>query len=159
MTPRTLALSFAALLLSAVGTSRPAFALPPAAPCSLLTTTQIKAALEAPVINGKPGAAADEVGNCTWADPQGVTRVFLSLKQPGIEYKSFRDSMQATGRLVPVTGLSADAFYIAGTGSSAALYVLKGKTLLLITVDGAAFSKAQNEGAERGLASQVLPKL
>ena len=85
--------------------------------------------------------------------------VYLSLKDATPEYMSFRDSMQATGRLVPVTGLAEDAFYVSATGSSAALYFLKAHHLMLLTVDGVGFSKAQNEAAERGLATEILPRL
>jgi hypothetical protein len=38
----------------------------------------------------------------------------------GTSYKSFRDSMLATGRLVPLSGLADDAFYISSAGNSAA---------------------------------------
>jgi hypothetical protein len=125
------------------------------AACGLLSQAQIKTVLEKPVVAGKSGDR-----DCTWADPQGgATRVYVSVKDPGIEYKSMRDSMQATGKLIPITGLVGDAFYVAGTGSAAALYALKGKHLLLITVDGVGFSKAQNEGAEKALAGLILPKL
>jgi hypothetical protein len=104
---------------------------------------------------GKPGE-----NDCTWADPKdGSTRIYISVKDPGIEYKSMRDSMQGTGKLVPITGLTGDAFYMAGTGSSAALYALKDKHLLLLTVDGVGFSKAENEASERALAEKILPKL
>jgi hypothetical protein len=155
-------LAAAALLFTtALAAPTPAHAQPPAhSPCALLTPAQIKTVLDTPIIAGKPGGAgANGTGDCTWTDATGATRVYLSLKEPGTDYKSFRDSMQATGRLVPVTGLSADAFYIASTGTGAALYALKGKYLMLITVDGIGFTKSQNEAAERGLATQILPKL
>jgi hypothetical protein len=128
-------------------------------PCALLTLDQIKPVLLTPVLDGKPGSPSDGTTDCTWADSKGETRVYLSLKEPGIEYKSFRDSMLATGRLVPIPGLGGDAFFISSAGNSAALYVLKGKELLLITVDGINFTKANNESAEQVLAKEILPKL
>jgi hypothetical protein len=149
-------LAAAAILLTA---SRPALAEHPTPPCALLTSAQIKAVLSTPVLNGKPGSPSDGTLDCTWPDAHGQTRLYLSLKQPGIDYKSFRDSMQATGRLVPVSGLSGDAFFISSPGTSAALYVLKGRHLLLITVDGVGFTKPQNEVAEQALATEILPKL
>lgn len=155
MTPRTLLL----LATASIFTSAAALAQHPASPCALLNPLQIKSVLDTPITAAKPGTPSDGTTDCTWTDAHGETRLYLSLKDPGIEYKSFRDSMQATGRLVPVTGLSADAFYIASAGNSAALYVLKGKHLLLLTVDGLNYTKAQNEGAERALATQILPKL
>jgi hypothetical protein len=158
-TSRLLTLATAAIVFTAIATSRPMHAEPPTLPCALLSPLQIKTVLDTPVLDGKPGAPSDGTTDCTWPDSKGETRVYLSLKEPGIEYKSFRDSMLATGRLVPISGLSGDAFYIASAGNSAALYALKGKHLLLITVDGVGFTKAQNESAERSLATEILPKL
>ena len=40
------------------------------------------------------------------SDPKGETRVYLSLNDPGTSYKSFRDTMLATGKLVPLSGLA-----------------------------------------------------
>ena len=159
---RLLTLSTASVLFTAT-TARPLHAEPPILPCALLTPVQIKAVLngkpDTPVLDGKPGTPSEGTTDCTWPDSKGETRLYLSLKEPGIEYKSFRDSMLATGRLVPVSGLSADAFYIASAGNSAALYVLKGRHLLLITVNGVGYTKAQNESAEQTLATEILPKL
>jgi hypothetical protein len=155
-------LATAAFLVTSASAGRPMHAEPPAqapAPCALLSVGQIKAVVSTPLLAGKPGAPTDGTTDCTWADSKGETRLYLSLKEPGIDYKSFRDAMQATGRLVPVSGLAADAFYISSSGNSAALYVLKGKHLLLVTVDGVGFTKAQNEAAERTLATDALPKL
>jgi hypothetical protein len=152
MTPRKSLLAAAAFFLA---TACPALAQPPTpAPCALLTPEQMKAVLGTPVLLGKSGDH-----ECTWSDAGGETRVYLSVKDATPEYKSFCDSMQATGRLVPVTGLSEDAFFVSATGASAALYFLKAHHLMLLTVDGVGFSKAQNEGAEKALATQLLPKL
>ena len=153
------AIVFTAIVFTAMAAPRPMQAEPPPPPCTLLSSLQIKTVLNTPVLDGKPGTPSDGTTDCTWFDSKGETRLYLSLKDPGIEYKSFHDSMLATGRLVPVAGLSADAFYIASAGNSAALYVLKGKHLLLITVNGVGYTKAQNESAERTLATEILPKL
>jgi hypothetical protein len=158
-TSRFLTLSAAAIVFTTISAPRALRAQPPAPPCALLSPFQIKTVLTTAVLDGKPGTPSDGTVDCTWPDSKGETRVYLSLKDPGIEYKSFRDSMLATGRLVPVPGLSADAFYISSPGTSAALYVLKGKHLLLITVDGVGFTKVQNESTERSLAIEILPKL
>ena len=137
MTLRTATLlAFAAILAT-----QPAHAAP--APCTLLTPTQIKTVLTTPLSEGKPGTPTDGTTDCTWSDPKGETRVYLSLNDPGITYKSFRDSMLATGKLVPIPGLGGDAFFISSAGNSAALYVLKDKHLLLVTVDGPNFTRAQ----------------
>jgi hypothetical protein len=158
-TSRLLTLATAAIVFTAIVAPRPMHAESPASVCALLTPLQIKTVLDTPVLDGKPGTPSDGTTDCTWPDSKGETRVYLSLKDPGIEYKSFRDSMMATGRLVPISGLSGDAFYISSAGNSAALYALKGKHLLLITVDGVGFTKTQNESAERSLATEILPRL
>jgi hypothetical protein len=162
-TSRLLTLSTAAIVFTAIVAPRPLHAEPHTHPCALLSPLQIKTVLngkpDTPLLDGKPGVPSDGTTDCTWPDSKGETRVYLSLKEPGIEYKSFRDSMMATGRLVPVPGLGGDAFYIASAGNTAALYVLKGKQLLLVTVDGVGFTKAQNESAEQILATEILPKL
>jgi hypothetical protein len=162
MTLRTshlLTLSTAAIVFTAIVAPRPMHAEPPISPCALLSRLQIKTVLDTPLLDGKPGAPSDGTTDCTWTDSKGETRVYLSLKEPGIEYRSFRDSMRATGRFVPVPGLGGDAFYIASAGNTAALYVLKGKELLLVSVNGFNFTKAQNESAEQSLATAILPKL
>lgn len=150
---------FAAIVFAAIISPRPVHAAPPILPCALLSATQIKTVLDTPLLDGKSGSPEDGTADCTWTDSKGATRVYLSLSEPGIGYKSFRDSMLATGRLVPVPGLGGDAFYISSAGNSAALYILKGKQLLLVTVDGVNFTKAQNESAEQTLATAILPRL
>ena len=161
-TSRLLVLSTAAIVLTAILAPRPLHAEPPT-PCTLLSPLQIKAVLnsksDTPLLDGKPGSPSDGTTDCTWPDSKGETRVYLSLHEPGIEYKSFRDSMRATGRFVAVPGLGGDAFFIASPGNTAALYVLQGKQLLLVTVNGFGFTKAQNESAEQILATAILPKL
>jgi hypothetical protein len=122
---------------------------------------QIKAVVGAGVMAGKAGAGktgAGEAVDCTWADAKGETRVYLALKDP-TDFTAQREAMKATGRLVPITGLSSDAFFVGSAGTSAALYALKGKHLLLLTVDGVGFTRAQNEDAEKALATEMMPKL
>ena len=133
-TSRLLTLSAAAILFTAIA-PRPMHAQLPA-PCTLLTPTQIKTVLTTPLSEGKPGAPSDGTTDCTWPDTKGETRVYLSLKDPGYGYKSLRDSMVASGRLVPIPGLADDAFFVSSAGNSAALYALKNKHLLLVTFDG-----------------------
>jgi len=157
-TSRLLTLIALAIAVKAIIAPNPLHAEPPK-PCALLSPLQIKTVLNTPLLAGKPGSPTDGTTDCTWADTKGGTRVYLSLNDPGVDYKSFRDSMLATGRLVPLSGLAGDAFFVSSAGNSAALYVLKNKHLLLITVDGVGFTKAQNESAEQTLATQILPKL
>ena len=157
-TPRLLPFTTAILALTTLTIPQPQHAQHPP-PCTLLTPTQIKTVLTTPLSEGKPGTPTDGTTDCTWSDPKGQTRVYLSLNDPGIHYKSFRDSMLATGKLVPIPGLGGDAFFISSAGNAAALYVLKDKHLLLVTVDGPNFTKTQNESAEQTLATTILPKL
>jgi hypothetical protein len=152
MNARTPLLATIAAILTA-----PAFAAPPAhtpAPCTLITDAQIKDALGTPVLPGKPG---DQ--ECKWLDAKGETRIYISVKDDSPDFKTTRDAMQASGRLVPVTGLAGDAFFIGSAGTSAAFYALKDHHVLLLTVDGVGFTRAQNEAAEKTLATQILPKL
>jgi hypothetical protein len=157
-TPRLLTLFPAILALTTLALPQRLHAQTPA-PCTLLTPTQIKTVLTTPLSEGKPGTPTAGTTDCTWSDPKGETRVYLSLNDPGIHYKSFRDSMLATGRLVPIPGLADDAFFVSSAGNSAALYALKNKHLLLVTVDGVNFTKTQNESAEQTLVIAILPKL
>jgi hypothetical protein len=157
-TSRLLPLITAAIVFTAIA-PRPLHAQPTTTPCALLSTLQIKTVLPTPLLDGKPGTPSDGTTDCTWPDSKGETRVYLSLNDPGIGYKSLRDSMLSSGKLVPIPGLADDAFFVSSAGNSAALYVLKGKHLLLITVDGVNFTKVQNESAEQTLATAILPKL
>jgi hypothetical protein len=157
MTPRTSHLL--ALFTIAAATLVPSLRAEPPKPCALLTPLQIKAVVSTPLLAGKPGSPTDGTTDCTWSDAKGETRVYVSLNDPGVGYKSFRDAMLATGKLVPLSGLAGDAFFVSSAGNSAALYVLKNKHLLLVTVNGVNFTKAQNESAEQTLATQILPKL
>lgn len=123
------------------------------APCSLLTPGQIKAVVGAAVQPGQPGA-----NDCTWHDGRGHILVYMSLKAT-TDFHDTRAQMQATGKMVPITGVGEDAFFVASTGTGAALYSLKKRHVLLLTVDGPGYDKAQNEAAEKALASQILSKL
>jgi hypothetical protein len=118
-TPRLLPILALAIAATALLAPRPLHAEPPK-PCALLSPLQIKAVLPTPLLAGKPGSPTDGTADCTRTDPKGETRVYLSLNDPGSSYKSFRDSMLATGRLVPLSGLAGDAFFVSSAGNSAA---------------------------------------
>ena len=109
MTPRPsrlLPLTAAILALTTLTLPQPLHAQLPA-PCTLLTPTQIKTVLTTPLSEPQPGSPTDGTTDSTKADAKGATRVYLSLNDPGITYKSFRDSMLATGKLVPLSSLAA----------------------------------------------------
>jgi len=122
-------------------------------PCSLLTPDEIKTVISAPV---NPGIAGS--GDCTWKSPKGEDRVYVSLRSSD-DWHNLHDTMRGTGRLTPLTGIAEDAFFVASTGSSAVLYLLKRRHEILLTVDGPGYSRAQNEGAEKALAPNILNRL
>ncbi|HEY5382519.1 MAG TPA: hypothetical protein VIJ65_09705 [Acidobacteriaceae bacterium] len=122
-------------------------------PCSLLALEKINALVGTPVQPGQPGP-----NDCTWHDAKGQTVVYLTLRDSK-DWHFFHSQMQSTGRLVPVTGVAEDAFFVSSTGSSAAFYALKSTHVLLLTVDGLGFTKAQNEAAEQALAVDALARL
>jgi hypothetical protein len=153
---RFLTLSSAVVLLAAVSPRIAAQTHPPAKdpdPCKLVTVEQINALLGTPVKPGQQGP-----NDCTWRDGKGVDRVYLSLRDSK-DFHALRGQMQTTGKMLPITGVAEDAFFVSSTGNSAALYALKKTHVVLLTVDGNGFSKADNEAAEKTLAIQILAKL
>lgn len=141
---RTLTLAVATLLAAAAHAQTP---------CSLLTVAQIDSVAGTHVQPGQPGSS-----DCNWKDSKGELRVYLSLKDAD-DFHSTRSQMQATGKMLPITGVGEDAFFVSSVGSSAALYALKKRHVVLLTVDGPGFSRAQNEAAEQALANMALAKL
>ena len=128
------------------------------APCSLLTADQIKAAVNVPVTPGQPGGTKD-APDCTWKDAKGEDRVYISLKTRD-NYNVVHAQMQASGRLVAVTGVGEDAFFVTSpAGSTAYLYALGKHHLLLLQINIPNGSRQDNEAAEKGVATEILPKL
>jgi hypothetical protein len=160
---RRLTLAAAALLCAAVAPPSPAQTRTltrtqphPAkalAPCTLATPAEITAVAATQVQPGQPGE-----NDCTWRDGKGNTVVYLSLKD-STGFHDFRAQMQSTGKMVPITGVGEDAFFVSSAGSSAALYTLKKRHVVLLTIDGPGYSKAQNEAAEQALANRILARL
>lgn len=147
---RTTLLFSAAALISAAAHAQ--------APCSLLTTDQIKAVVSVPVNPGTPGGAKDSP-DCTWKDAKGEDRVYLSLKTRD-NYNVVHAQMQTTGRLVAVTGVGEDAFFITSpAGSTTYLYALGKKHLLLLQINIPNASRQDNQAAEKALATLILPKV
>lgn len=127
------------------------------APCSLLTADQIKAVVSVPVTPGVPGGAKDSP-DCTWKDAKGEDRVYVSLKTKD-NYNVTKAQMQHTGRLAAVTGVGEDAFLVSSAGSTAYLYTLGKKHLLLLSVSIPNASRQDNQAAEKAIATEILPKL
>ena len=145
----TLTLAAAALLIP--------FAANAQAPCSLLTADQIKAVVGVAVNPGEAGGSKDSP-DCTWKDAKGETRVYVSLKTRD-NYNVTKAQMQHTGRLAPVTGVGEDAFFVSSTGSTAYLYTLGKKHLLLLSAAIPNADRRDNQAAEKALANEILPKL
>jgi hypothetical protein len=146
----TLSLAAAAILFTATSAHAQA-------PCSLLTPDQIKAVVGVPVTPGQAGGSKDSP-DCTWHDAKGETRVYVSLKTRD-NYNVTKAQMQHTGRLAPVTGVGEDAFFVSSTGSTAYLYTLGKKHLLLLSASIPNASRQDNQAGEKALANEILPKL
>jgi hypothetical protein len=145
------------LLIAAAATLIPAAA-HAQAPCSLLTPDQIKAVVGVPVNPGTPGGTKDSP-DCTWQDAKGETRVYLSLKTRD-NYNVVHAQMQASGRLVAVTGVGEDAFFVTSpAGSTSYLYALGKHHLLLLQANIPNASRQDNQAAEKALATEILPKI
>ena len=152
------------LLIAAAVTLIPAAhaqALVPAAhaqaPCSLLTVDQIKAVVSVAVNPGTPGGTKDSP-DCTWKDAKGEDRVYVSLKTRD-NYNVTKAQMQHNGRLVSVMGVGEDAFFVSSAGSTAYLYTLGKKHLLLLQANIPNASRQDNQAAEKALATEILPKI
>jgi hypothetical protein len=146
------------LTLAAAATLLTATAAHAQAPCSLLTPDQIKAVVSVPVNPGTPGGTKDSP-DCTWKDAKGEDRIYISLKTRD-NYNVLHAQMQNSGRLVSVTGVGEDAFFVTSpAGSTSYLYALGKHHLLLLQVNIPNASRQDNQAAEKGVATQILPKL
>ena len=121
--------------------------------CNLLTLDEIKSITGAAAQPGKPGA-----DDCTWKDSKGEDRVYISVHE-SLDWHNLHDTMRGTGKLTPLTGVAEDAFFVGSSGSSAALYLLKGKHYVIFTITAPNASKADNEAAEKTLAPHILGRL
>lgn len=146
------------LILAAVAILVPAAAPAQQSPCTLLTTDQIKAVVGGPVNPGTPGGSKDSP-DCTWKDQKGEDRVYVSLKTRD-NYNVVHAQMQNSGRATAVTGVGEDAFFVSSpAGSTAYLYALGKKHLLLLQVNIPNASRQDNEAAEKALANSILPRV
>ena len=144
-------MTFVMLLAAGANAQSPA---PQPDACKMLTLDQAKAAAGTPVTPGKPGP-----NDCTWKDAKGEDRVYVSLK-PRDTFNVTRAQLANTGRLSSVTGVGEDAFFVTSpAGSTAYLYTLGKKHLLLLQANIPNASRQDNEAAEKGLAAEILPKL
>lgn len=122
------------------------------APCSLLTTAQVAAAVGANVGAGQPITAA----GCSWSAPHMI--VTLSLSDGG-GWEQMKAPLAGVTK-TPVSGLGDDAIF-STLGQPAKQYVTlsvkKGNTAYLFKVYGP--SVTQQMSLEKALAGKVLANL
>jgi hypothetical protein len=141
----------ACICVSATLASRTAAA--QAAPCSLLTSAQVTAAVGVSV-----GAAQSIAGTgCQWSAPHMLVTVSL---WDGNKWDKMKAPVTGMNR-TPVSGLGDDAFYTTmGSASSkqfVTLSIKKGSTAYLIKVYGPSISEQMS--MEKTLAGNVLANL
>jgi len=143
----------ACICLSAVLGSRTAAAQSGVAPCSLLTSAQVTAAVGVSVGAAQPIATT----GCSWTAPHII--VTLSLWD-GSKWDQMKTPVPGMNRTA-VSGLGDDAFYTtmgpASGKQTATLSVKKGSTAYLIKVYGP--SVTEQMSMEKALAGSVLTKL
>ena len=143
----------ACICLSAVLGSRTAAAQSGVAPCSLLTSAQVTAAVGVSVGAAQPIATT----GCSWTAPHII--VTLSLWD-GSKWDQMKTPVPGMNRTA-VSGLGDDAFYTtmgpASGKQTATLSVKKGSTAYLIKVYGP--NVTDEMSMEKALAGNVLAKL
>jgi hypothetical protein len=121
-----------------------------AAPCSLLTSAQVTAAVGVSVGEAQPIANT----GCSWTAPHMIVTVSL---WDGSKWDKMKTPVPGMNR-TPVSGLGDDAFYTTmGSASDkqfATLSIKKGGTAYLIKVYGPAVSEQMS--MEKTLAGNVL---
>ena len=120
--------------------------------CGYLTSDQVAAIMGSPVNAPIPGPK-----NCVWHLTNSNGNLYLTLRD-GATYDAFKSQVQASGHLIPVSGLGDDAFFLGGSTASAALYVRKGSQVYLIMARVTGHALDQNEAAEKAAATQILAK-
>ena len=138
-------------------------AAPPAHACSLLTTSELGAALGFTVDAGK----ASGEHNCQWSQAGAggygkglVLQVLgkIGSMTPVERFNTIKAQVPAKGiTKTPVSGIGDDAVYVTTGGLSTVLAVKKGDTVFQIRVYG--FSAERAKDAEKALAQDILAKL
>jgi hypothetical protein len=116
--------------------------------CSLLTTSQISAAMGTPAKDPIPGPKG-----CVWNTVNGKGTAYLTLPDVSA-YDSFKATAQAVGEYVAVSGLGDDAFFVTDN-----LYVKKGSNVILLRAKISGNTLAQNQALEKTIAAQAIGKL
>ena len=120
-------------------------------PCTLLTPSQVGAALGGTFGTGEPIGKT----GCSWSSEKPHVIVTVSLWPP-TEWDRVKANPLG-GKTIPVSGLGEDAFY-ATIAQYAVLYVKKGGTVYLFKVYGVK-DQAKQMSAEKTLALDALTKL
>ena len=129
----------------------PPAALAAPAPCTLLTSAQVAAAL------GGTFGAGEPIGTtgCSWSSQKPHVIVTVSLWPP-TEWDRMKAGTLGS-QTTPASGLGDDAFY-ASIAQYTVLYVKKGQTVYLFKVYGVK-EDAKQRSAEKTLALDALEKL
>jgi hypothetical protein len=129
-------------------------------PCSLLTETQVSAALGTPVTVAKFGSDAT---HCHWeqqAKHGATTADAHVLVEAAKTYDAAKGMMGMNGKVkvVPVSGLGDDAYYLVA-GKDAPLFVKKGNSAIRVAFAAKGASLDDIQAKEKALASALLGKL
>lgn len=156
---RIIAISIWALVFSAVGMCAQSQAADASNACSLVTTSQVSAALGGDVAAGE--AAVPK--KCRWKQkqtgPAGLV-ADLDLWDPKTVESAKATATLTHTTIIPVTGLGDDAFYLSRTQvQSEILYVRKGSRAFSIHIMGKKLSSEEMRAKEKALAQNVVAKL
>ena len=125
----------------------------PPAPCSLLTTAEVSAALGAAAGEGK--AVTPKL--CQWAANGGWQKVALTLSDAHrFAYAKMPVNSPSITK-TPVSGVGDEAVYGTTAGQAASITVKKGDSYFSVSLMGVPMSKAQVAATQ--LAQEVLAKL
>jgi hypothetical protein len=118
--------------------------------CGLLTAGEISAATGDPVTSTSPGPS-----NCIWRGK--ASGVYLTIRD-GATWANGKSMFQASGHLQPSSGVGDDSFFL-DAGAQPFLYVLKGGHFIILRVNVNKFSQAQNEAADKALATSAIGRM
>lgn len=129
-------------------------------PCSLLSASDVSAALDAPVTMAKEGSDAT---HCHWQQQgkRGTTVVDVHLLVEAAKtYDAAKSRVGMSGKVkqVAVSGLGDDAYYLVSR-RDAPLFVKKGTSAFRVAVDGKGWTSEVIQSKEKAFATALLGKL
>ncbi len=122
------------------------------APCGLLTTAQVTAAVGGSFSAGQPIGTT----GCSWTSEKPHVIVTVSLWPPK-EWDRIKAGPLPGTTITPASGVGDDAFY-ATLAQYTVLYVKKGQTVFLFKIYGVA-DKAKQMSGEMTLAQEAMAKV